>query len=112
MERYRDIHKLMPSVRLKINRVGVKGVRKQLVRECNGKLEVLNVKIDAYIDIPATLKGAHISRNLEAINEIIEESIKLAAPTNVIDLEAVAARSCLCLPRHLEIRIFDLNLEW
>jgi len=76
MERYRDIHKLMPSVRLKINRVGVKGVRKQLVRECNGKLEVLNVKIDAYIDIPATLKGAHISRNLEAINEIIEESIK------------------------------------
>ena len=76
MERYRDIHKLMPSVRLKINRVGVKGVRKQLVRECNGKLEVLNVKIDAYIDIPATLKGAHISRNLEAINEIIEESLK------------------------------------
>jgi len=80
MERYRDIHKLMPSIRLKINRVGVKGVRKQLVREYNGKLETLNVKINAYIDIPATLKGAHISRNLEAINEIIEESIKGKTP--------------------------------
>jgi len=76
MEKYKDIHRLSPPIRLKINRVGVKDVKKQITREFNGNLEILNVKINAYIDIPATLKGAHISRNLEAINEIIEETIK------------------------------------
>jgi len=76
MERYKNVHELVPPIRLRINRVGVKDVKKQITREHNKKLEVLNIKINAYIDVPATLKGAHISRNLEAINEIIEESIK------------------------------------
>lgn len=76
MRNYKDIHRVLPPVKLKISRVGVKNVKKKAVRESNGTREVLNVKINAYVNVPATLKGAHVSRNLEATNEIIEETIK------------------------------------
>lgn len=94
MKNYKDIHRLLPPVKLKISRVGVKNLKKKIVRECNGKVEVLNAKINAYVDVPATLKGAHVSRNLEAINELIEEAVK-GRISNLEDFCAELAKKLL-----------------
>ena len=64
----------------RLTRVGVKGVRKPIVvhREgINGTLNnILNCSIDIFVDLPGDQKGSHMSRNVEVLNEIVEESVR------------------------------------
>jgi len=69
-----DIQESEPPVYIKINRVGVKGVKKTIIRKKNGRYTVLHGAIDVFIDLPETKKGIHMSRNLEVVNEIIESA--------------------------------------
>lgn len=80
-----DIQEASPPVHLRINRVGVKGVKKTIMRKKNGKLTVLHATINAYIDLHKTKKGIHMSRNLEVVNEIIESAIE----RNIEDTEVL-----------------------
>jgi len=86
----------------KLSRVGVKGVRKPILvhREgINGTLNnTLNCGIDIYVDLPGTQKGSHMSRNVEVLNEIVEESV--SHPITAI--EDVAADICRKLLVHHE----------
>ena len=65
----------LPQVREKIDRVGVSGLRTNL-RLRNGKGDETSflTEIDLYIDLDTERKGIHMSRLVESINEIIENS--------------------------------------
>ena len=85
-----------------LTRVGVKGVRKPIVvrREgLNGTLNnTLNCDIDIFVDLPGSQKGSHMSRNVEVLNEVVDESIK----NPITAIEDVAADICRRLLVHHE----------
>jgi len=96
----------------KLSRVGVKGVRKPVLiqREgINGTLNhILNCTLDIYVDLPADQKGSHMSRNVEVLNEIVDESVK--KPYTAI--EDVAAEICKRLLVHHEYaQIGEVTIE-
>jgi len=75
-----------PAVSLRLRRVGVRGVRKQIHRVSHARNGVLNVIIDVYVDLTPDFRGSHMSRNMEVIDEIIEKTVK----TGYVDLELLA----------------------
>lgn len=36
----------------------------------------MTADFDIYVDLPSTMKGSHLSRNLEVVSEIVEESVR------------------------------------
>jgi GTP cyclohydrolase-4 len=56
----------------------------------------LNVTLDLFVDLPAHQRGSHLSRNAEAINELVEEAVHNPADS----LEGLGAR----LARDLLVR--------
>ncbi len=64
-----------PKAPISLTRVGVTGVKKLLkINRDNKRPIILLPTFDAFVDLPSTQKGVHMSRNPEAISEIIDES--------------------------------------
>ena len=86
----------------KLTRVGVRNVRKPVVVQREGLSEKLNntlsCSIDIYVDLPANQKGSHMSRNVEVLNEVVEESIR----NPITAIEDMAADICRRLLVHHE----------
>ncbi len=76
-----------------LTRVGVTGVKKPVRITRAGGTNILFCTIDVFVDLPATQKGSHLSRNLEAINETVNRSLVEAVP----GIEAIAASICRAL---------------
>lgn len=93
-----DVQSGPSSQNFKLTRVGVTGVKKLVYIKRPGKKPMpLVVKMDLYVDLPASQKGSHMSRNLELISEIIDSNIK----EPVTDLESFCAQSAkLLLKKH------------
>jgi len=89
----------------KLTRVGVTGVKKLVNIKRPGKKEVipLVVKMDLFVDLPASQKGSHMSRNLELVSEIIDENLK----SPVSDLESFCARTAKLLLKKHEYATFS-----
>jgi GTP cyclohydrolase-4 len=66
-----DVQGSLPRHIIPIQNVGVKGVFYPIHVERPNKTIDLVARIDLSVDIPAERKGADISRNLEAVNEIL-----------------------------------------
>jgi len=64
----------------KLTRVGIKGLRKPVIINRPGHDGVLQPEINLYVDLPSTLKGSHMSRNVEIICEMVDESIRNPYP--------------------------------
>ncbi|MFQ6135831.1 MAG: GTP cyclohydrolase MptA [Candidatus Hydrothermarchaeales archaeon] len=71
----KDTQESKPPVYMKLERVGVKDVKKTIIRKRGEQYNILHATISAFIDLMPTKKGIHMSRNLEVINEIIEKTI-------------------------------------
>ncbi|AIZ56850.1 GTP cyclohydrolase MptA [Candidatus Methanoplasma termitum] len=86
----------------KLTKVGVTGVRKPVAVKrygANSALNgALNCSIDIFVDLPAEQKGSHLSRNVEVLNEVVEESLKVP----VTGLENMASDICKKLLAHHE----------
>ncbi len=68
-----DVQEQIPEIKLHLTRVGVTNVKKFIKFHDNFALLAI---FNCYVDLPAIKKGIHMSRNLEAINEIIEMATK------------------------------------
>ncbi|MGN0176830.1 MAG: GTP cyclohydrolase MptA [Methanobrevibacter sp.] len=78
-----------PSIPIKLTRVGVKGVKKLLQLERTNKRPIILLPtFDAFVDLPNDQKGVHMSRNPEAISEVLESVAK--DPT--ADIESLCAK--------------------
>ncbi len=89
-----DVQYRKGDIGFKLTKVGVTGVRKPvrvkregLVSDLNG---ALNCTIDVFVDLPATQKGSHLSRNVEVLREVVADSV--AEP--ITGLEDLAADIC------------------
>ena len=72
---YPDVQGLQPEKRYKITRVGVKNVVKPIFVKRGDKTVTLVTTIDIFVDLPPSKKGSDMSRNIEVISEIVEESV-------------------------------------
>lgn len=59
-----------------LNKVGVTGVVKPVQVRRPNRSVTLTTTIDVFVDLPASQKGSHLSRNLEAINEVVDRSVR------------------------------------
>jgi GTP cyclohydrolase-4 len=75
----------------KLTRVGVTDVKKlvNIKRPEREKIIPLVVKMDLFVDLPASQKGSHMSRNLELVSNIVDENLQKP----VTDLESFCAQT-------------------
>ncbi|MFZ2410561.1 MAG: GTP cyclohydrolase MptA [Candidatus Methanoperedens sp.] len=79
-----DIQANMPEIPITLTRVGVTDVKKLVeVARKNKRPIVLLSTFDIFVDLPSDRKGANLSRNFEAIDEVLEEMI--ASPVYEIE---------------------------
>lgn len=88
-----DVQSWEPESRFKLTRVGVKGIKKQVQIQRPKGLLTLIVKLDLFVDLPASKKGSDLSRNAEVIEEIVELSTKHRSKS----LEALCSRTSQAL---------------
>jgi GTP cyclohydrolase-4 len=71
-----DVQASRPDVSVGLNRVGVTGVEKLVKIERDGSRPiVLMAEFEAFVDLPKWRKGIDMSRNMEVVDEILEEAI-------------------------------------
>ena len=78
-----------PSIPIKLTIVGVTGVNKLLQLERTNKRPIILLPtFDAFVDLPNDQKGVHMSRNPEAISEVLET----VAEDSTVDIESLCAK--------------------
>jgi GTP cyclohydrolase-4 len=89
-----DVQAWEPEGNFKLTRVGVTNLVKPVrVQRPSGDV-TLQPTIDAFVDLPPTLKGSHLSRNIEVLGECVDQTVR--APVNSLeDLCARMARALL-----------------
>jgi len=94
----------------KLTRVGVTGVKKLVYIKRPGSKNAipLVVKMDLFVDLPASQKGSHMSRNLELVSEIIDANLQKP----VSDLESFCAKTAkLLLTKHDYASLSEVKAE-
>lgn len=71
-----DVQNLKPAGSFKLTRVGVTGIKKPINVQRPGKVVTLTGEMDVFVDLPASQKGSHLSRNVEIISEILDKSVR------------------------------------
>lgn len=80
----------------RLTRVGVRGVKKPVtVHRPGAKASGVVATFDLFVDLPKTQKGTHMSRNLEALADILDEEVA----------EEASSLESLC--RRLAVRLLD-----
>ena len=71
-----DVQASSPDVRVGLNRVGVTGVEKLVkVARPEKRPIILMAEFDVFVDLPSWRKGADMSRNMEVVDETLEEAV-------------------------------------
>lgn len=71
-----DVQASTPDVEVGLNRVGVTGVEKLVeIARPDKRPYVLMATFDVYVDLPKWRKGADMSRNMEVVDELLEDAI-------------------------------------
>jgi GTP cyclohydrolase-4 len=81
----RDVQQEPPSAPLRLDRVGVTGLRR-IIRLSDGRL--FSAVLDLFIELPASQKGAHMSRFGDSVERVLEDLDALEAPV----IESLAER--------------------
>jgi GTP cyclohydrolase-4 len=106
--RMKDVQNLTLEESFRLTRVGVKNVKKPVEVRRPEKKVTLVVDFDLYVDLPAELKGSHMSRNLEVLSRVIDESVR----EPVSGLEDLGAKICKeLLARHEYATCSEVNMS-
>ena len=71
-----DVQASSPDVSVGLNRVGVTGVEKLVkLHRPDDRPIVLMAEFEVFVDLPGWRKGADMSRNMEVIDEMLEEAV-------------------------------------
>ncbi len=72
-----DVQATAPDVTVGLSQVGVTGVEKLVKIARNGQRPiVLTAEFEVFVDLPSWRKGADMSRNMEVVDEILEEATR------------------------------------
>ncbi len=103
-----DVHHFRPSFSVSLSRVGIKGIKRTLTQKRGDEFDILRVVMDVFVDLPLELKGIHMSRNIEAVDDIVESIIRENI-YNVEDFCVELAKTLLV--KHEYASFADVNLE-
>ncbi len=72
-----DVQANSPDIKINLTRVGVKNVKKLVeIARAGGKRPVILISdFHIFVDLPSDIKGANLSRNFEAMYEVLEEAV-------------------------------------
>ncbi|MDI6886426.1 MAG: GTP cyclohydrolase MptA [archaeon] len=84
-----DVQACSPDIKINLTRVGVKNVKKlvEVARAGAKRPVVLISDFHLFVDLPSDIKGANMSRNLEAMYEVLEEAVS----TSTYDVEELCS---------------------
>jgi GTP cyclohydrolase-4 len=108
-----DVQNLRSPHDYELTRVGVTGVKKPLEvhRPDRDEAVVLTATFDACVDLPAEQRGTHMSRNVEAINEAIDEGVR-GGTEGVEDLAAALAEDLLARHEYATIAEVEIAADY
>ncbi len=76
-EQLPDVQANRPDVTVGLNQVGVTGVEKLVKLAREGKRPiVLMAEFEVFVDLPSWRKGADMSRNMEVVDEILQDAVE------------------------------------
>ena len=76
-QRLPDVQADAPDVTVGLSQVGVTGVEKLVkIARADARPIVLMAEFEVFVDLPSWRKGADMSRNMEVIDEILEEATR------------------------------------
>ena len=68
--------------KLAIDKVGIKAIRHPIqIKERSGRVQHTVATFNMYVGLPHQFKGTHMSRNLEALADILDEEVATEAPS-------------------------------
>ncbi|MEK6975201.1 MAG: GTP cyclohydrolase MptA [Candidatus Thermoplasmatota archaeon] len=77
-----DVQAALAPRPYRLTRVGVRGVKKPVtVHRPGHKPTGVVARFDLFVDLPKTQKGTHMSRNLEALADILDEEVATESPS-------------------------------
>ena len=77
----RDVQNERPANSFRLTKVGVRGVAKPVQVRRPGRTVTLPTMFDVFVDVPASQRGSHLSRHLEVIGEIVDDSVRRPVPS-------------------------------
>jgi len=73
-----DVQANKPKIPINLTRVGVTDVKKLVEIKRKDKRPIVLISVfDIFVDLPSDRKGANLSRNFEAIDEVLEKAVNL-----------------------------------
>lgn len=73
-----DIQANKPKIPINLTRVGVTNVKKLVAVKRKDKRPVMLIStFDIFVDLPSDRKGANLSRNFEAVDEVLEKAVNM-----------------------------------
>ncbi len=73
-----DIQAKKPQIPINLTRVGVTNVKKLVeIKRKEKRPIILICTFDIFVDLPSHLKGANLSRNFEAVDEVLEKAVNM-----------------------------------
>ncbi|NPA75851.1 MAG: GTP cyclohydrolase I FolE2 [Euryarchaeota archaeon] len=105
---YPDVQGMAPEAKFKITRVGVKNVVKPIQVRRGDREITLVTHIDIFVDLPPSKKGSDMSRNIEVISEIVDESIAMPC-TGIENLATIIVKEVK--KRHEYATYAEVNLS-
>ncbi len=91
-----------------LGRVGVKGIKKPVRVRRPGRVVTLHPVMSIFVDLPATQRGSHMSRNVEVVAEVVEASVSRPC-AGLEDLAAEMVRGLL--ERHEYATFAEVEME-
>ena len=85
----KDVQNEKPENEIELNKVGVEGLRKYVIVKGQEKSYHTIVTINSYIKLPSNLRGVHMSRFAESIDEIPEETNSIEGLAEKISLTSL-----------------------
>jgi GTP cyclohydrolase-4 len=92
----------------KLSRVGITGVRKPINVKRPDRVVTLTTEINVFVNLPATQKGSHLSRNVEIISEIVDQSVRDPVESLEMLCEIISKK---LLDRHDYANHSEVNLK-
>ncbi|MFQ5832088.1 MAG: GTP cyclohydrolase I FolE2 [Candidatus Thorarchaeota archaeon] len=88
-----DTQNEKPHHHIQLNKVGVKDLKTFLITERSGLRHHLIPRVEFTIDLPADLKGVHMSRLVESMTEVISEEFSVYNSVEELQMRVLDALS-------------------
>lgn len=105
-----DVQACTPDIKINLTRVGVKNVKKLVeVARTGGKRPIVLIsEFHMFVDLPGDIKGANMSRNLEAMYEVLDEAVN----STVYDVEDLCSEVAKrLLDRHAYASVAEVGMK-